>query len=169
MEAEAVSEAEARAGAGNRVITFMKPEEFLDRLDDARIVAAIQEAERQTSGEIRVYVSNKKHGDVQAAAVRCFQRLKMEQTAERNAVLIFIVPKSRQFALLGDEGIHRHLASGVWEAVAREMSDSLRIGTASVAVEEAIVRLSQELARHFPYRKNDRNELPDDVLRDDEG
>lgn len=144
----------------------MKAREFVDQLEDARIVAAIRAAESRTSGEIRVYISSGRPSDPRAAAVQRFQRLGMEKTAERNGVLIYLVPATRQFAILGDEAIHRHLADGLWEQIVAEMSTALRAGDATTAVEQAIARLSHELAIHFPRSCDDTNELPDEIIRE---
>ncbi len=130
------------------------------------MVTAIREAERHTSGEIRVYVSRARPADPRTAAIRRFQRLGMEGTAERNGVLLYFVPATRQFTILGDEAIHRHLAAGLWEQIAEDMSAALRAGDATTAVEQAIARLGRELAAHFPREAGDRNELPDEIVRD---
>jgi uncharacterized membrane protein len=84
----------------------MKPREFISHLDEARIVAAITEAERNTSGEIRVYVSHKKREDALAAAHFRFRKLRMASTRHRNAVLIYFAPLTHKFAIVGDLGIH---------------------------------------------------------------
>src|SRR5215510_1928934 len=76
----------------------MKPEQFIEGLDEAQIVAAIAKAERKTSGEIRVYVSHKKREDILVAARRRFHKLAMTKTRQRNAVLIYFAPLTRKLA-----------------------------------------------------------------------
>jgi len=85
----------------------MKPKEFISRLDEVRIVSAIAEAERKTSGEIRVYISHRRRTDPLAFAQKRFLELGMAKTRHRNAVLIYLVPLTRRFAIVGDEGIHQ--------------------------------------------------------------
>jgi len=59
-------------------------------IEDARVVAAITAAERRTSGEVRVFVTQKKTEEPVAAAQKQFERMGMTQTAARNGVLIFL-------------------------------------------------------------------------------
>ena len=117
----------------------MKPKAFISQLDEASLVAAIAEAERKTSGEIRVFLSRRKPDDAVAAAQRAFDQLGMARTRERNGVLIFVAPKVRKFAVIGDAGVHQHCGDEFWKALA---------------------------ARHFPRQPDDVNELPDDIAHD---
>src|SRR5438067_5878128 len=100
----------------------MRTKEFITRLDHDRIVQAIREAERNTSGEIRVYVQRGKlKQDGLAAAQKRFNRLGMHKTHARNAVLIFVAPRVHQFAVVGDEAIHERCGGQLWERVVAKM------------------------------------------------
>ena len=144
----------------------MKPGEFLDQLDDAKIVAAIGEAEHQSSGEIRVYVSHKKREDALAAAHIRFQKLGMTRTRQRNAVLIYFAPLTRQFAIVGDTGIHQKCGDDFWQGISTAMSAQLKQGKFTEAIVDAIQKTGALLAQHFPRDPDDRNELPNEVERD---
>ncbi len=143
----------------------MKPEEFLDQLDDAQIVAAIGAAERQSSGEIRVYISHKIREDALAAAQVCFQKLGMTKTRQRNAVLIYFAPLTRQFAIVGDAGIHQKCGDDFWQGIRLAMSEQLQQGKFTGAIVGAIQKTGALLAQHFPRDSDDRNELPNEVER----
>jgi uncharacterized membrane protein len=145
----------------------VKPGEFLQAIDDARIVAAIREAEARSRGEIRVHVSEGDVEDAQAAAEKHFERLGMTRTAERNGVLIFVAPTRQRFAVLGDRGVHERCPEGFWAEVAGEMRESFRTGAFTEGIVAAVARVGDELARHFPRRpgETDENELPDAVSR----
>jgi uncharacterized membrane protein len=147
----------------------MKPNEFVDALDDERIVAAIREAEQRTRAEIRVHVTAKPVEDAKQAAASAFARLGMTATDERNGVLIFLAPRSRSFAVLGDSGIHERCGDEFWSRVASAMSVHFREGRFSDGLVAGIAALGSELARHFPRHESDgdRNELPDTVSRDE--
>src|SRR3954471_16424072 len=106
----------------------MNHHEFISQLEETRIVNAIGEAEEKTSGEIRVYVSHKERHDALAFAKKRFQQLGMAKTKHRNAVLIYLVPKTRQFAVIGDEGIHQHCGDAFWTDVAAQMSHQMKAG-----------------------------------------
>jgi uncharacterized membrane protein len=160
--AEASAEAE-RVPVGDA----MRSKEFLGRLDHDRIVQAIRDAESKTSGEIRVYLQRGKvKRDVLELAKEQFLRLGMEKTAARNAVLIFVAPRVHQFAVIGDEGIHRRCGDGLWQSVVEKMRDHFRSEHFSEALLDAIQDLSEVLSKHFPRTAGDSNELPDAVLGD---
>ena len=144
----------------------MKPKAFIDRLDDAKIVAAIAEAERKSSGEICVYVSSRKREDALDAARRRFHRLGMTQTRHRNGVLIYFAPLTRKFAVWGDEGVHQKCGETFWPEIVAQMTPSLETGKFTEAVVFAVTKVGEVLAQHFPRQPDDRNELPDRVVRD---
>jgi uncharacterized membrane protein len=144
----------------------MKPKEFLEQLDEQRIVDAITAAERATSGEIRVYVSHKPRQEVMAAAERRFVKLGMTKTRHRNAVLIYFAPVVRKFAILGDAGVHEKCGEDFWKETSAVMSEQLRQGRFTDAILAAVVRVGELLARHFPPEAGDRNELPNEIAHD---
>jgi uncharacterized membrane protein len=151
----------ARAAAGN-----MKPKEFIDKLDDNKVTAAIAAAEQKSSGEIRVFVSNEKPPDPLAAAGAQFAKLGMVKTRERNGVLLYFAPKSQQFAVFGDQGIHDKCGREFWQDIAVKIAAHLKADEFTEAVVEAINQIGAVLARHFPRSPDDRNELPNQVVRE---
>jgi uncharacterized membrane protein len=144
----------------------MKPKAFLSQLDEANLVAAIAEAERKTSGEIRVFLSHRKPEDAVAAAQRAFDQLGMARTRERNGVLIFVAPRVRKFAVIGDAGVHQHCGPEFWTALAAEMSGHFRKAEFTIGIAHGIRKAGELLARHFPRQPDDVNELPDDLAHD---
>ncbi|HXU31664.1 MAG TPA: TPM domain-containing protein, partial [Thermoanaerobaculia bacterium] len=128
-----------------------------------RVEKAIEAAESITSGEVRVAVSPLFWGDVRKVADRAFDRLGMRATAERNGVLLFVVPSRRRFVVLGDTGIHEKVHPGFWDEVAAEISRHFRSGDFTGGIVAALERLSNELATHFPRRSDDVDELPNAV------
>lgn len=144
----------------------MKPKHFKQALEDAPIVAAIREAELRSSGEIRVFITRHRPAEILSAARSAFTRLGMTATRERNGVLIYVAPAVRQFAIIGDEGIHARCGQEFWDHVAAEMTAHLRGARFTEAIVAGIRQAGEELARHFPRAADDRDELPDDVVRD---
>lgn len=140
---------------------------FVDALDDARIVAAIREAESHSRGEIRVHVAEDPVEDAQAEGAAAFEALGMTATAERNGVLLFVAPASRRFAVLGDLAIHERCGEAFWAAVADAMAAEFRAGRFTEGIVAGVAAVGAELARHFPRTPGDgdRNELPDGVSR----
>ncbi len=144
----------------------MKPKDFVQALDHARITAAIVEAEGQTSGQIRVFVSHHDVTDAVAAARERFAKLGMEKTAARNGVLIFIAPGARKYAVVGDEGVHAKCgADDFWKSVVGvTMRPLLKEERYTEAIVAAVGEIGRELAAHFPPVAGAHdNELPDGV------
>ena len=133
------------------------------KIDHDRVVAAIARAERQTSGEIRILIARNRTADPVAAARRHFVRLKMERTRDRNAVLIFIAPRSRSFAVIGDQGVHEKCGEQFWRELAASMGGLFRQGDFTAGLVHGIERAGALLAAHFPPDPGGANELPDAV------
>ncbi|MDB6173385.1 MAG: hypothetical protein JWL59_2696 [Chthoniobacteraceae bacterium] len=144
----------------------MKPSEFLDCLDDKAITDAIAEAESRTSGQIRVYVSERLTDNAQERAKCRFDKLGMRETRDRNAILLYFAPRIQRFAVVGDSGIHSKCGQPFWEELAAQIQADLRTGKFHEALLGAIVRCGELLARHFPRREDGTNELPNEILRD---
>ncbi|HEX7553456.1 MAG TPA: TPM domain-containing protein [Geothrix sp.] len=133
-------------------------------VDQARVVEAIREAERVTSGEIRVSVAPFFWGSVEKTAGKAFRRLGMENTADRNGVLIFLVPSRKRFAILGDMGIHEKVGQAFWHDASACLSAHFRQGAFTEGLVATVRMVGERLATHFPSAgEKDRNELPDEV------
>lgn len=144
----------------------MSPKEFLGKIDEPRLVSAITDAEARSSGEIRVYISHRDRVDALAYAQARFVKLGMTKTAQRNGILIYFAPISRQFAIVGDVGIHEKCGEVFWREVASRMEPLLKAGQYTDAIIEAVREVGGLLERHFPRQGGDRNELPNKVIRD---
>jgi uncharacterized membrane protein len=142
----------------------MSPHAFLSRLDHARIERAITAAERLTSGELRVVIHHGKTHDPLAVAVEEFARLEMHLTRERNAVLLLIAPGSRTFAVFGDTGIHEKCGPDFWRELTEALAEHFRREAFTDGIVAALDRAGESLARHFPRRADDRNELSNTVI-----
>ena len=120
--------------------------------------------ERQTSGEIRVFVSHRAVDDALHAAAHQFDKLQMQKTEQRNGVLIFVAPRSQTFSIVGDQAIHAKCGDSFWIEVAAEMTGLFKQQKFTDGIVHGIQTAGQLLARHFPRRRDDRNELPDSVV-----
>ncbi len=133
-------------------------------IDKHRIKAAIQRAEKRTSGEIRVSISPLFWGSIRKAAERAFERMGMTATRERNAVLFFVVPTRRKFVVLGDSGIHEKAGQEFWQAIVEIVGKKFREGDFTGGLVDGVAAVGESLAKHFPFdAAADANELPDDV------
>ena len=124
---------------------------------------SIQNAELDTSGEIRVHIETNCSGDVMDRATYIFDKLGMQKTAMRNGVLIYLAVKTRKFAIIGDAGINKVVQAGFWNDVKNIMFDHFRDGKFTEGLSEAITKTGEQLKKYFPYQVDDVNELPDDI------
>ncbi len=133
-------------------------------VDAARVKEAVEEAERLTSGEIRVSVAPFFWGNVRKVADRAFHRLGMTHTKDRNGILFFIVPARKKFVVLGDVGIHACVGQEFWDDLTKLMAGYFRKGDFTEGLVAGIREAGRGLAEHFPYQgAADVNELPNDV------
>ena len=133
-------------------------------IDLDRVEAAIRTVEQRTSGQIRVAVARFYFwGDVRRAADAAFARLRMHQTRRRNGVLLFVAPRLRRFAVVGDVGIHQRVSDGFWRQISELLQKDFRGGDLTAGIEHAIAAIGDRLAEHFPPDPIGVNELPDRV------
>ncbi len=136
---------------------------ILNKEEDRRIVEAIRQAEKNTSGEIKVHIENRCKGDVEERSLFIFKHLKMNQTKQRNGVLIYLAVKDHKFAILGDEGIDKVVEDGFWCDVKDLMLSHFKEGRFTEGLEQGILRCGEKLKAFFPYQSDDVNEIPDDI------
>ncbi len=141
----------------------MTQKEFLEQLDQERIVQAIRQAEQQTSGEIRVHVLPKAGADIRNVAERTFERLGMTKTALRNGVLLFIAAEEHRFVILGDRGIDEKVPPGFWDEIAAKLTIRFKNGEFTDGIVEAITAAGEHLKTYFPRSAKDVDELPDEI------
>ena len=141
----------------------MQQKDFLAKLDKERVVAAIDTAERMTSGEIRVHVQPKAHGEIRRVAEKTFERLGMTKTALRNGVLLFIACEEQRFVILGDRGIDEMVPAGFWDEIAAKLTIHFQSGELTEGIVEAIHSAGEELRQYFPRAEGDVNELSNEI------
>ena len=105
-------------------------------------------------------------GPVLDAALKTFKTLKLDQTASKNGVLIFIVPSSRQFAILGDKGINDIVPENFWDDIILDLQTYFKADKMVEGLCLNIEKIGEKLKTHFPYQSNDQNELPDEISFD---
>jgi len=141
----------------------MKASSFFTREQQAQILASVREAEKSTSGEIRVHIETSCPEDVLDRAAWIFKKLGMHKTAERNGVLFYLAVVDKKFAIIGDAGINAKVPSGFWDAIKELLQTNFRDGKFTEGLSEGIIRAGIQLKTHFPYSKDDINELSDEI------
>ena len=144
----------------------MKALTFFSKEQQAQILAAVKEAEMETSGEIRVHIESSLKGDVLDRAAWLFKKLGMHETAERNGVLFYLAVNHRQFAILGDAGINAKVPTGFWDDIRELLQKNFKEGKFTEGLSEGILLAGKHLKMHFPHKSDDVNELPDEISFD---
>jgi uncharacterized membrane protein len=143
----------------------MRTHKFIRELEHDRIVRAIKEAEAKTSGQIRIFLQRGQfEEDALERAQKKFSQLGMHKTRERNAILIFVAPRARKFAVVGDEGVHQKCGEAFWKELVEKMRLRFLREEFTDALVEGIESAGQLLSRYFPKTGGSTNELPDEIV-----
>lgn len=146
---------------------FNKNKLPLSNEEQEKVVAAIQQAEKNTTGELRVFMEpHCTYVDAIDRAKEVFTELGMTETVRRNAVLVYMAYTDHQFAILGDKEIYEQAGGAeFWKNAAQIFQEHLRDGKMAEGFVACINELGSALAKHFPYDPAvTKNELPDEIV-----
>jgi len=141
----------------------MKASSIFTKEQQAHIREAITEAEKETSGEIRVHIETRLSGDILDRASWIFKRIGMHQTKERNGVLFYLAVRNRKFAIIGDAGLNARVSEGFWDKIKGIMEDDFREKKFTEGLAKGILMAGNQLREHFPHLATDVNELSDEI------
>jgi len=141
----------------------MDIKDFFTDIQQRDIQLAIENAELNTSGEIRIHLTKNCKQDVIKKSKQVFEKLKMHQTELRNGVLIFLAVEDRKFAILGDKGINDLVEDDFWDSIRNQMIEEFKKEQFTVGLCQGIEMIGKKLKANFPYQKDDTNELTNDI------
>ena len=141
----------------------MSVSDFFTKEEKDEILAAIQAAEKDTSGEIRVHVEKHCKGDLLDRAAFVFAKLDMHKTELRNGVLFYLAINDRKFAILGDKGINAVVPANFWQSISDHITELFKQQQFTKGLSDGIRMAGKQLAEKFPYQENDINELSDEI------
>jgi uncharacterized membrane protein len=136
---------------------------FFTEEQKERIRQAIGRAELNTSGEVRVHIENQCKEDVLDRAAFLFNKLGMQKTELRNAVLFYVAVNDKKFAVIGDSGINALVEENFWEDVKKLLLDNFKKGQFTEGLEAGIDKAGEKLKKHFPYQTDDTDELSNEI------
>lgn len=139
---------------------------FFTEEQKTRIEASIAAAEMNTSGEIRVHIEDHCKDEVLTRAAHIFHKLGMDKTDLHNGVLFYLAVKDHKFAILGDNGINKAVPTEFWDHIRDNMQQRFMAGQFTEGLCEGIERAGEQLKAHFPYNKDDKDELSNEVTFD---
>jgi uncharacterized membrane protein len=131
--------------------------------EQQRVRKAIEEAEKNTSGQLRVCVEKNCAEDTIRRAGKYFKKLNMHKTKLRNGVLIYVATVDRKFAIIGDAGINKAVPDNFWNETRDRMLNQFKYGNLVEGIIEGLKISGEKLKQYFPHQDNDSNELPDDI------
>ncbi|MBP2831605.1 TPM domain-containing protein [Aquimarina sp. U1-2] len=142
-----------------------KVEDFLTADQEEQIVAAIRNAEKTTSGEIRVHIEKHTDLDVLERTKEVFHFLKMDTTEQHNGVLIYVAIDDHKFAVYGDEGIHKIVGDHFWQSTKDAILAQFKKGDFTQGLIDGILMAGAQLQQYFPWDHTDLNELSDEISK----
>ena len=141
----------------------MDPKKFFNKTEQEEILTAIKEAEKNTSGEVRVHIEGTCNTDPKERAIQVFEKIGMHKTNLKNGVLFYLAVKSKQFAVIGDIGINEKVEDNFWDSIKQTVIEHFSKGEYTKGLKFGILQTGEKLASHFPYMIDDINELSDDI------
>ncbi|QTD36718.1 TPM domain-containing protein [Polaribacter batillariae] len=142
-----------------------KVEEFLSPAEEKEIISAIRIAEKNTSGEIRVHMEASSEKDHYERALEVFYLLKMDNTKDANAVLIYVAVNDKKFVIYGDKGINKVVPKDFWNTTKNVMQQNFKKGNFKQGIVEVILKAGEELQEHFPWQIDDKDELSNEISK----
>ncbi len=136
---------------------------MLTKSQEKILVESIQNAELNTSGEIKVHIEATCEIDPMERAKVVFEHLGLQKTEQKNAVLIYWAYQSRKFAILGDSGINQVVPSNFWDSTKETMRSFFKKDQFVEGIAAAVTVAGQQLKTYFPYDSNDVNEISGDI------
>lgn len=138
----------------------------LDSNAEQQIVQAIAAAEDGTRAEIRVHLATKIRKDAYSDAIVVFKKLNLHKTELRSGILIYVIPSEKQFAIVGDIGIHEKVTDEFWQDVSEKMSLSFKTGDMATGIIQGIQLAGTKLKEYFPWKGHNPNEISNEISRD---
>jgi len=127
------------------------------------IEQSIKLAELDTSAEFKVHIEKTCVGDPNIRAKYVFDQLNLQNTKNRNAVLIYVAFESLKFSIIHDIGIEQQMNVQVQEEAKRMLLNALRDEKIAEGIMDTIQFLGKKIGQIFPFHPSDINELPDNI------
>ncbi|MBF0298131.1 MAG: hypothetical protein HQK51_05390 [Oligoflexia bacterium] len=114
--------------------------------------------------KLKLISTDKMKKRVKEQAIMAFYQNCLYNTRSQTGILIFISILERQVFILGDRGINQKIPPGFWNTLTQELVSGIRQGKAGESICRIIEKCGHELAKHFPYLADDKNELSDNLI-----
>ena len=130
------------------------------------IEQAIKASEKKHDGELRFVVEASLplhflRRPARRRAEALFSQLSVWDTEHNSGVLVYVQLHDRRIEIVADRGIAGRVAQSEWDAICRSMESAFKKSDYREGALLAINAITDILARHFPPRGQNPNELAD--------
>ncbi len=108
---------------------------------------------------LKTIMKNKVH----QRALRYFIESGISYTKERTGILIFISILEHRVELIADKGINQKIEPAEWNRIIAYIIEGIKKDKITQHLSNAVAECGNLLAKHFPIKKDDINELEDDI------
>lgn len=102
---------------------------------------------------------------VREAAEAAFFREALYETRDANGILLYISVLEHRVWVLGDRGINEKIDQTAWQGIVDMVIRGIKEGKSCDAICDAVSQIGQILQEHFPYKKDDQDELHNLIIR----
>lgn len=106
--------------------------------------------------------------EVEQGAFTHFFSEGLHATRDATGVLIYISVLERRVWILGDSGINKKIPTGSWQLCVTRLTEGIRAGRSCEALCAVIDDIGTQLQAHFPPKDDDRDELSNLVIINDQ-
>ncbi|MEK0423506.1 MAG: hypothetical protein RLZ95_1416, partial [Bacteroidota bacterium] len=98
-------------------------------------------------------------------ATELFFKNKMNETKDRNGVLLYVAVKDKKIAIYADQAIYERMGIEFWYSQVQEMTAHFKSMNYVTGITTVVKDIGNALRAHFPYdRGTDTNELSDEIM-----
>lgn len=103
--------------------------------------------------------------EVYKGALAAFYSEQLYKTKNENGILLYISVLEQRVWILADRGINEKIDQQEWDLVVADLTSGIRSGNRCDSICIAVARIGQILQEHFPYLKDDQDELHNLIIR----
>jgi len=137
--------------------------EVFSEAEKEDINQAVKNAEIDSSCEFKVHVDRQCKEDTAKRSEELFYKLGVDKTEGHNGILFYAVLDCRKFIIQTDKALKNTLPEGFWDDIYHIMLVNFRKGHYALGLSEAVQKAGEKLKPYYPWLKDDRNEVSDDI------
>ncbi len=104
--------------------------------------------------------------EVEEEAVKSFFTERLYKTEGANGILLFVSVFEKKAWILADHGINEKIDPGQWQGIIDALIVAIAKGDRCGGLCDAITQTGNILADHFPYQRNDTDELHNLIIKE---